>query len=82
MDSGCQQFEDISIMHVETTHLNGVLEEALNKLREETINGLKHGFFEIHLKGEIIKGHKRRFDIVAGKSFHFIIPEDALQQST
>ncbi|MFO7696230.1 MAG: hypothetical protein R6X16_03635 [Anaerolineae bacterium] len=51
------------------------LEGALRKLREEIVEGLQHGFFELAVSCEIIQGHKRRFTIKAGKSYQFVLSE-------
>ena len=58
------------------------LGEAISKLKQVTLEGLQHGFFEICLRSEIVKGHKRRFTIVAGNSYQFTIPEQELLGQT
>jgi hypothetical protein len=51
------------------------LQRALEKLEAEIRDGLRHGFFEYTITGEVIQGGKRRVLIKAGKSYLFIIPE-------
>jgi hypothetical protein len=40
------------------------------------LSGLKHGFFEFSLHGEIINGNKRRMMLKAGKTHKFIVPDE------
>lgn len=47
-----------------------------DKLRHEVLSGLKHGFFEFSLHGEIINGNKRRMMLKAGKTHKFIVPDE------
>jgi len=54
------------------------LDIAFDGLKEIIIDGLRHGFFEYSISGEIVKDHKRRLTIKAGKSHQFIIPEQEL----
>ena len=56
----------------------GELNEAFQKVRDEVLNGLRHGFFECTIKGEILKNQKRQVTIQAGKSHRFIVGEDEL----
>jgi len=54
------------------------LQRALRKLESEVREGLGHGFFELSINCEVIKGGKRRLTIKAGKSYQFVIPEQEL----
>ncbi len=56
----------------------GNLEEALAILEEITLDGLRHGFFEIAVTCEVIQGKKRRLVIRAGKNHQFTIAEEEL----
>jgi len=47
-------------------------------LREILEDGLRHGFFEFVVSGEIVKDKKRRLVIRAGKSHQFTIAEHEL----
>jgi RNase P/RNase MRP subunit p29 len=51
----------------------------LKQLVSVVKDGLKHGFFEFGVSGEIVKDRKRRLTIKAGKSHQFTIPEDELK---
>ena len=55
------------------------LRQAMQELNTVIQDGLKHGFFDYRLTCEIVNGQKRRFVICAGKSYSFIIAEEALQ---
>ena len=64
------------------TSTNGnatALEQAIDRLNREVRDGLRHGFFELTLACEIVKGGKRCLTLKAGKSHRFTIPEDDLQ---
>jgi len=54
------------------------LRQALQKLESEVREGLGHGFFELSVSCEVIKGGKRRLTIKAGKSYQFVIPAQEL----
>ena len=59
---------------------HGELEKVIETLLKELRIGLEHGFFECAVTCEIVKGHKRRVIIKAGRSHRFIIPADELQE--
>ena len=52
--------------------------EALDRLRDLVVDGLRHGFFDYSITCKIGSGGKRRLVIRAGKSHKFTIPEDEL----
>ncbi len=56
------------------------LDKAIAKVISELREGLKHGFFEYRLRGEIINGHKRQLVVEAGKKYKFTILEEELKQ--
>ena len=61
-----------------TDRKESTLDKAMSRLLEEIRGGLKHGFFEITIACEIVKGGKRGLIIKAGKNHRFTIPEDEL----
>lgn len=63
----------------DTSNMKGALAQAINKLVEEILDGLRHGFFEYSVTCEVVKDGKRRLTIKAGKSHQFIIPEEDLR---
>ena len=54
------------------------MREALDRLRDLVVDGLKHGFFEYSISCEIGNKGRRQLVIRAGKSHRFTIPEDDL----
>ncbi len=56
----------------------GQVREALDRLRDLVVDGLRHGFFDYSITCEIGNGGKRRLVIRAGKNHKFTIPEDEL----
>lgn len=52
--------------------------EALGFLERLVTEGLRHGFFDCSVRGEIGAGGKRHLVIRAGKHHKFTIPEDEL----
>ena len=56
----------------------GQVREALDRLRDLVVDGLRHGFFDYSITCKIDSGGKRRLVIRAGKSHKFTIPEDEL----
>jgi len=55
---------------------------ALSLLQSEILEGLRHGFFDLSVSGELIKGGKRRLTIPAGKSYQFVISIEELQTTS
>jgi hypothetical protein len=66
------------MLEKDMSHMKGELAQALNKLFEEILEGVKHGFFEYTVVCEVVKDRKRRLTIKAGKSHLFIIREEDL----
>jgi hypothetical protein len=54
------------------------LERAFAQVRQIVEDGLRHGFFECEISGEVVNGKKRRLVIKSGKSHHFTIAEEEL----
>ena len=52
--------------------------EALDRLGQVVVDGLKHGFFDYSIACEIGNGGKRQLVIRAGKCHKFTIPEEEL----
>lgn len=52
------------------------IQKFLGRIKQEILSGLRHGFFEYSVKGEIKNG-KRHVTLKAGKNHKFTInPED------
>jgi hypothetical protein len=56
------------------------LEPAIERVVAELREGLRHGFFEYRLIGEIVSGRKRQLILEAGKKYRFTTPEEDLKQ--
>ena len=55
------------------------LEKVKNRIINEAIKGLKHGFFDIEIHGESIgNGTKRQITLKVGKTYRFTIPTTEL----
>jgi hypothetical protein len=54
------------------------LREALDRIGQIVIDGLRHGHFRCNISSGIGKGNRRELVIEAGKSHKFTIPEDEL----
>jgi hypothetical protein len=52
--------------------------EALNRVIQTILDGLRHGHFRCSISSEISKNNRRDVVIEAGKSHKFTIPEDEL----
>ena len=59
-----------------SSNSNGTLDKALEQITRELKSGLKHGYFEYQIIGEIVKENKRKLTIKAGKSHLYYIAED------
>ncbi|MDP6123148.1 MAG: hypothetical protein QF705_03240 [Arenicellales bacterium] len=55
------------------------LAQAMDRLSREVRDGLRHGFFELTVACEIVKGGKRGLTIKAGKNHRFTIPEEEIE---
>lgn len=58
----------------------GQMAEALARLEELVVEGLRHGFFDCSIACEIVNGGKRQLVIRAGKSHKFTIPAEELSR--
>lgn len=54
------------------------LDRAMDLLREITIEGLQHGFFEASVVVDMANSKKRSLLIKSGKSYKFVIAVDEL----
>jgi hypothetical protein len=57
-----------------------VLREALDHVRDQLIDGLRHGFFTFTITCELVKDRKRRLVVTTGKSEQFTIPADEVER--
>ncbi len=64
---------------VSTNGNKSALDQAMERLTREVRDGLRHGFFELTVACEIVKGGKRGLTIKAGKNHRFTIPEEELE---
>ena len=55
------------------------IDQAMDRLSREVRDGLRHGFFELTVACEIVKGGKRGLTIKAGKNHRFTIPEEEIE---
>jgi hypothetical protein len=63
-----------------TTTNEDQVRRALDYVRDQLVDGLRHGFFECTITCEIVKDRKRRLLVKAGKSEQFTIPADELER--
>lgn len=56
------------------------LNRALDHVRDQLVDGLRHGFFEFTITCELVKDRKRRLVVKAGKSEQFTISADELDR--
>ena len=52
--------------------------DALDHIEEVVVDGLRHGFFQCTIKGEVVKDKKRVLLIEAGKSEKFTIRNEEI----
>lgn len=52
------------------------LDVLLEKINQEILSGIKHGFFDFQITCETVKDKKRKVTVTTGKSYQFYIPED------
>jgi hypothetical protein len=53
--------------------------EAMAKVNEIMLDGLRHGFFEMAISCEIGTDQKRILTVKSGKSHRFVVPFDQIQ---
>lgn len=51
---------------------------ALKQLESEICEGLRHGFFDLSISCEVVKGGKRRLLIRGGKNHQFVVRREEL----
>jgi len=52
----------------------GAIDRALRRVLAEIHAGLRHGYFEYVVTGEVIGQGRRRLTLRAGKNYQFVIP--------
>ncbi len=62
-----------SVAQIEET---SACKRAFQKLEQQILDGLRHGFFDCTVNIATIKYQKRRLVIKAGPSYSFVIPRD------
>lgn len=65
---------------MDTTSKDDALQRALDHVRTQLLDGLRHGFFELTVSCEIVKDRKRRLIVKAGKSERFTIPAGEVER--
>jgi hypothetical protein len=55
---------------------HAAIDQALNRVVGEIVEGLRHGHFEYVLTCEIVGQERRRLTLRAGKSYQFVIPKE------
>ena len=61
------------------SHHKSQIDQAKERLIREIEDGLRHGFFDFAVAGEMVNGKKRRMTIKAGKNYRFTIPEEEIE---
>ena len=56
------------------------LNRALDHVRDQLIDGLRHGFFTFTITCELVKDRKRRLVVTTGKSAQFTIPANEVER--
>jgi hypothetical protein len=69
---------DVPALSTQNRAYGAQLRDALDRIEELVVDGLRHGFFEYSLACEIGKDGRRELVIHAGKSHKFTIREDEL----
>ena len=64
---------------IPTNGNKSTLEQAIDLLTREVRDGLRHGFFELTVACEIVKGGKRGLTVKSGKNHRFTIPEEEIE---
>jgi hypothetical protein len=67
--------------HTDTASQDDILGRALDFVRHQILDGLRHGFFELTVTSELIKDRKRRLLVKAGKCHQFTIPANEVDGS-
>jgi hypothetical protein len=57
----------------------GALGPAIDRIIAEIVDGLLHGHFDFRLVCEVTSHGQRRLVLYAGKSYRFLIPQDACE---
>lgn len=65
------------MLHTTSTNLQA----CLDRIQQELTSGLRHGFFEMTVRVETIKGQKRAVSVHSGKSHQFVIPLEEIPSS-
>lgn len=56
------------------------LTDVIELIRQEICKGAKHGFYNMGVEVEVVKGDRRQFTIRAGRSWRFVLRPDELEK--
>ena len=73
------QVSSEEVIEMSTKCSESTLQKFERCLHRELRDGLEHGFFDMEVSCELIKGRKRRLTIRAGKCHQFVISQEELQ---
>jgi hypothetical protein len=63
----------LSDLRIDLESAGGELQAACEHIVRELIEGVRHGFFEMNVKVEIMQSKKTRITVMAGKSHRFVV---------
>ena len=83
-DSGCrpQNSEVRAGLEVPGSRPASAFDRAIARVLAELVDAVRHGHFDFRLTCEVISRGQRRLVLHAGKSYQFLIPQDACEGST
>jgi hypothetical protein len=67
------QLRGLGDVHTDLECAGGELQAACEHIVRELIEGVRHGFFEMNVKVEMMQSKKKRIIVIAGKSHRFVV---------
>lgn len=67
-------------MERDSTGRDHRLSEVMNLIEKQIRQGAEHGFFELAVEGDVVRGDRRQITVKCGKSWRFVLRSDEIDQ--
>lgn len=65
-------------MERDTTGREHALSEVIGLIEKQIKAGAEHGFFELAVEGDVVRGDRRQITVRCGRSWRFVLRADEL----
>lgn len=55
------------------------LSDVIDLIKKELRSGARHGFFELQIAGNVVRGDRRQITVKCGRSWMFVLRPDEIE---